>query len=338
MRSGAGYKSEKRLNLSGFPTVVVTLLVCTACWWIGYYCPIGYPVRSGESASLLWDLVCRNLPAETIYLYVSGFSLLLLGAALLQRFNFLFMISKEKTVLPFLLFLLLNSANPDFYPIRPVSLGIFLLLFAMFELFSSYQNPKTSPMFNMTVYLSAGSLLWPYFLWLIPVFWIGMYQFRILNARTLAASLLGLFTVFWFVLGWCVWKHDYAVILNIFHCLVDFRIVFLQESGLSIWLAPLCVFLLMLALSIHVLFIEQENTIRIRHFLSFLFIFGIIIFILSLLYAPNFADFLCVFSIPVSIILSYFFSGKYGIITFLLYLLLTIVLITSFLISVWNFL
>jgi hypothetical protein len=267
-----------------------------------------------------------------------GFSLLFLGAALLQRFNYLFVINKEKTILPFLLFLLLNSVNSDFFPLRPVSFVLFLFLFAMFELFGSYQNPKaTNRIFNMMVYLSAGSLVWPYLLFLIPVFWIGMYQFRILEVRTFVASLVGLFTTFWLVLGWCVWKHDFALLINFVQCLDDFRIVFVQDVGLSTWLAPLCVFMFIVALFIHVSFIEQENTIRIRHFLSFLFVLGIITFILSLFYAPNFADFLCVFYIPVSIIVSYFFSGKYGIIPFLLYFLLAMLLIVLFIIRIWNF-
>ena len=339
MRSNAGYKKERRLNISGLPNFVLTLLISAACWGIGYYCLIGFPVRSGDGSSVLWDAVCRIFPAEINHLYLTGFLLLCLGAALLQRFNFLFVIIKEKTTLPFLLFLLLNSLNPDFYPVRPVSLALFPLLFAMFELFGSYQNPKAiNRIFNVMVYLSAGSLLWPYLLWFIPVFWIGMYKFRILDFRTFAASLLGLFTTFWFVLGWCVWKHDYAVLLSIFQCIADFRIVFAQESGLIAGLAPLCIFLFMIVISIHVSLHEQENTIRTRNFLSFLLIFGIVSFILSVFYAPNFADFLCVFYLPVSLIVAYFFAGKYGIRTFLLYCLLMVLLIILFLIRVWIFL
>ena len=339
MRNDSRYKRERRLNLSGILNSVIILLTCLICWYIGYYCLIGFPVRSGEGASLVWGAICRILPAESITVYVTGFSLLFLGAALLQRFNFLFVIIKEKTTLPFLVFLLLNSVNPDFHPVRPVSFVLFLLLFAMFELFGSYQNPKAiSRIFNMMVYLSAGSLVWPYLLWFAPVFWVGMYQFRILNVRTFAASLLGLFTIFWFVLGWCVWKHDYAFLLNIFQCITDFRIVFAQESGLITWVAPLCIFLLMIALSIYVTLHEQENTIRTRNYLSFLLISGIFTFILSVFYAPNFADFLCVFYMPVALVVAYFFSGKYGIIPLLLYFLFTMLLIILFFIRVWNFL
>jgi len=338
MRNEAGFKREKRLNLSGLPNIIFTLLICVVCWIVGFYHQMGVPLRSGNGFSLLWETICQILPAGKINLYLIGFCLLCLGAALLQRLNFLFVIIKEKTTLPFLLFLLLNSVNPDFYPLRPVSFVIFPLIFAMFELYSFSQKPKAiSRMFNMMVYLGAGSLVWPYLLLFTPVFWIGMYQFRILSVRTLAASLLGLFTVCWFALGWCVWKHDFGVFANIIQCIADIRIIFAEESWMLEWLAPLCIFFFMIILSIHITLLKQDHTIRARNFISFFMLFGVVSFILSLFYAPNLTDFLCVFYLPASIIAASTFSGKQGIVTFLLYYLLMALLILLLFVRLWNF-
>ena len=339
MRSDAIYKRERRLNLSGLPNISFTLLICASCWMIGYYNSIGYPVQHESGATLLWDVIGRFLPADINHLYLMGFLLLCMGAALIQRFNFLFVIIKEKTTMPFLLFLFLNSVNPDFYPLHPISFAVFLLIATLFELFGSYQNPNAfNKMFNVMVYLSAGSLICPYLLWFIPVFWVGMYKFKILNGRTFAASLLGLFTTCWFVLGWCVWKHDYAVFTNLFHCIIDIRMVITQESWLIEWPAPLCIFFFMIILYIQISILEHENTIRTRHFLSFLLIFGIVAFVLSLFYAPGFDDLLCVFYLPASIIVAYFFSGKYGIVASLLFYLMMALLMILLFIRIWNFL
>ena len=339
MRSDAGYKRERRLTLSGFPNIVFTLLICSACWMTGYNYSIGYPLPGGETTAFLWEAIRRILPAEINYLYLTGFCLLCLGAALLQRFNFIFTIIKAKTTLPFLLFLLLNSTNPDLFPVRPVSFVLFLLMFAIFELFRSYQNPDAvNRMFNMMVYLGTGSLIWPHLLLFIPVFFVGMYIFRIWNVRSLAASLLGLFTVCWFVLGWCIMKHDYAVFINLIQCLSDIRFFITQESWLIERLAPLCTFLLMIIVYIQISILEHENTIRTRHFLSWLLIFGVVAFVLSLVYTSGFDDFLYVFYLSVTFILSYFFSGKYGITTSLFYFLFMILLILVFFIRLWNFL
>ena len=340
MRSEAGYKREKKLNLSGLPTIIFTFLICAACWIIGYYGLTDSPVRSGSGASsLLWDVVCRILPMEIHKHYLIGFFLLCLGAAFLQRFNFLFIIIKEKTTLPFLLFLLLNSVNPDFYPFQPVSLAMFLLLFALFELYGSFQKSNAiGRIFNMMVYLSIGSLLWPYLLLFTPVFWFGMYRFRILSFRTFMASLLGVFTVGWFVLGWCAWKHDWGVFINFAQCIADIRFVFTQESRLLEWLTPFWVLFFMIVVSIHISLLKHENTSRTHHFIFFLLIFGVFSFIVSMFYAPNSANFQCIFYIPASIIVSSAFSGKYGIATFLLFYLFMLLLIVLFFVRIWNFL
>ena len=332
------YQSKKGVSASSLPNVIFTLLICVACWYLGYYYRIGFPVQSNSGTSLLWNFVCTVL-TERKYVYIAGFSLLFLAAASIQRFNFLFVITKGRTILPFLLFLILNSVNPDFYPIHPISIALFLLILAIFELFGSYQNPTvTGRMFNIMVYLCAGSLIWPYLLWFIPIFWIGMYQFRILNTRTVLSSLLGIFTICWFVLGWCVWKHDFGVFTNIFQCISEIELFFLKESWLYEYLTPLCIFLFMIVLSVHISLQEFENTIRTRNFLSFLLILGFLSFMLSLCYISSSVDFICVFYLPVSVISSYLFSEKYGIAANFFYYLLMALLIISLFIRLWNFL
>ena len=339
MQTGSGsYKTKRRWNISTLPNLICTLLLCLVCWYIGYYNSVGFPVRSNSSTSLLWNTVC-GLLTDKDYIYFAGFTLLFLAAALLQRFNFHFVIFQGKTILPFLLFLLLNSVNPDFFPVRPVSIAIFPVFFAVFELFGSYQNPTaTGRMFNMMFYLCACSLIWPFVLWFIPVFWIGMYQFRILNVQTFSASLLGFFTFFLFVFGWSIWKHDFVVFENIVQCLLDIHIVFYKGSLPTEWLKPVCFFIFMLALLFHVSSHISESSIRTRHFLSFLFMLGFFSFILSLLYTFAFVDFECVYYLSAAIIASYAFSGKHGIVSFVIYYLIIAVLIIFLLFRLWNFL
>ena len=339
MQTGSGtYKIKKRWSLSTLPNLIFTLLICAIGWYIGYYNSIGLPFGNDSGETVLWNGICGFLTDEK-YAYITGFLLLFLAAALLQRFNFRFVIFRGKTILPFLLFLLLNSVNPDFFPIRPISVALFFLIFALFELYGSYQNPMSiGKMFNMMFFLGVSSLVWPYTLWFLPVFWIGMYQFRILNVRTFLATLLGLFTVFWFVLGWSVLKHEMTIFVNIVQCLSEIRIIFAVES----WLAKLPMFLIcgmfMIVFPIYNSVQESESSTRTRHFLSFLLMFGFFSFFLSLFYASDFVDFECVFYLSASIIASYSFSGKYGIVSFLIYFLLMAVLIVLLFMRLWNFL
>ncbi|MDR0795983.1 MAG: hypothetical protein LBE79_08050 [Tannerella sp.] len=324
------------MSISSLPNMVFTFLVCLMCWYVGYDLRIGFPVTGSDSTSLIWDVFCGFL-TDRNFVYLAGFSLLLLSASFIQRIHFIFMIVQGKTTLPFLLFFLLNSANPDFYPIHPGSIAIFLLIFAIFELFGSYQNPSsTGRIFNLMVSIGVGSLIWPHLLLFIPVFLIGMYQFRILNTRTFFAGILGLLTVFWFVLGWCVWKSDFTVFTNLAQCLSEIHIVFTNESRLSVWLKPLFFFFLMIVLLFHISTQESERTIRTRHFLTFIFMLGFYSFILSLLYAPVFVDFEYLFYLSVSIIASCSLSGN-GIRSYLFYYLLITLLIGAYILKLWIF-
>ena len=338
MNRGIGiYKRKKTVN-SSLPNVIITFLICAACWYIGYNYSIGFPVRSDTGTSLLWRTVCELL-SERNYMYIAGFSLLLLSAALVQRLNFLHVITQGKTTLPFLFFLLLNSINPDFFPVRPISVVFFLLLVALLELFGAYQNPAaTGRIFKVMFCLALMSLVWPYSLWFVPFFWVGMYQFRILNVRTFAASLLGLFTVFWFVLGWCVWKQDFAVFVNLAQCVTDFQLFFVKESWSSNWPSLLPVFCLTLFMSIHISLRELESNQKSRHFLSFLLLIGFVSFLLSLLYISDFVDFICIFHLPVSLVAAHFFFDKYGFKSFLFYYLFVALLVILFFVRIWNIL
>ena len=223
---------------------------------------------------------------------------------------------------------------------RSISFAIFLMIFALFELYGSYQNPTSiGRMFNMMFYLCVGSFVWPYILWFIPVFWVGMYQFRILNVRTFSATLLGIFTVFWFVLGWSILKHDMVIFIHIAQCFSDIHLVFVDEALFAKLPMYLLLFgLCMIILPVYISLYESENVIRTRHFISFLFMLGLSSFLLSLLYAPVFVNFECVFYLSVSIIASYAFSGKHEIVSYSVYYLVVAALIIFLFIRLWNIL
>ena len=133
------------------------------------------------------------------------------------------MLIREKTLLPFLFYALLTSTNPDFFPLKSTSVGVFL-----FDIgpLSSYlpliMTPDcTDKAYNASLIISIGSLLWIHILWFLPLFWLGMYNFRTLNIRTFVASLFGILTVYWFVFGWCVWEWDFTAFTISFHLLIQ---------------------------------------------------------------------------------------------------------------------
>jgi hypothetical protein len=276
-------------------------------WVVGYIHSAGFPAQSDAPATPLWEMVCRALSDKTVT-YLTGLLLLLGGAFLTHRVNYALAITRERTWMPFFLYLFLISTNPDYFPLKSTSLGIFCLVWAIYQLFSSYHDGgAVEKMFNAFFFIGAGSLLWIHILWFFPIFWWGMYDFKILNRRTLLASLTGAGVIYWFRWGWCAWRHDYAPLADSFSLLKADIFNFAGNYPIIEWARVLFVGGLALIATVNILMHEHDDNLRTRQFLSFLVVFTVASFILSLLYEQSSNEFLGITCMPVSILSAHYF-------------------------------
>ncbi|MDR1938634.1 MAG: hypothetical protein LBQ73_09105 [Tannerellaceae bacterium] len=296
------------------PLNYILLLGTSFFFWVaGYMDSVGYPVYSEVSATPLWDLVCRMLPNKTVT-YLIGLLLTVGGAFLIHRANYMLVIIREKTLLPFLLYVLLISTNPNFFPLNSTSLGIFCLILAFYQLLTSYHDSGAiRKTFNAAFFIGVGSLLWVHILWFFPIFWWGMYNFKVLNLRTFLASIAGVGVVYWFLLGWCVWQHDFTPFSVPFASLLkaglpdDFG-----SSRLIDWIHILYVAFLTAIAIVNIMLHEHDDTLRTRRFLSFLVMLSAASLCLFLLYRQLSDEFLDVACMPVSILVAHFFTVEKG--------------------------
>ena len=169
--------------------MLLTIMVCMLCWITGYFFSIGFPLSVYSSVLPLWGLLYKFFSNDLI-VYPAGFLLIVLIAFVMQRICDRDMLTPERTRLPFLLFILLVSTNSALLPFNEVSIVILCLAFMIHELSVSYQSPEaTGKFFNAGVFVGVSGLLVPQVLWVIPLLWIGMYQFRSLSLKSFAASL-----------------------------------------------------------------------------------------------------------------------------------------------------
>ena len=195
-------KYSRRFDFSAPPTFVPVLLACIACWVVSYLYSVGYPVYGEVSATPLWNTICQTFPGKE-FTYIIGLAFMFGGAFLLHRANYVLVLIREKTMLPFLFYVLFISTNPDFFPLKSTSVGVFCLILAIYHLFTTYHDPEArEKAYSAALLIGIGSLLWVHLLWFLPLFWLGMYNFRSLTSRTFIATKLGVATVYWFLLGW----------------------------------------------------------------------------------------------------------------------------------------
>lgn len=300
--------NNRRYTITTPLTYTYMLLGCICCWILEYIQSAGYPIYSEAYSTPLWNAVCQAIPNKAAA-YLIGIVVMTGGAFLLHRANYILMLIREKTLLPFLLYLLLISCNPDFIPLKSASMGVFCLVLAIYQLFTSYHDETASKaIYNATLILGAGSLLWIHLLWFVPVFWYGMYCFRSLSARTFIASLLGVLTVYWLLLGWCVWQGNYTAFTVPFQSLFKIRLLQISPDYLINAMGIIYLIILLLTASINIFTHEYEDNLRTRQYLYFLMTLAIWSFALFFFYEQSSKELLETVCMPAAILLGHFFT------------------------------
>lgn len=319
------------------PLVLVGISLVSLCSWIfGYLFSIGFPVYGEVNAAPLWNTFCLALTRkETAYLI--GLLLMLGGAFLLQRANYALNLIRGRSFLPFFMNMFLISTNPNFFPINSASFGVFFLIVAICLLMASYHDQDArSAAYNTSLAISIGSLLWVHILWFIPLFWHGMYRFRTLTIRTFVASVLGIATVYWFMLGWSVWTKNFSV-FEVFPSLFKVQLFsfghadWINQVG-TIWYVALIILAI-----VNIISHDTDDNQRTRQYLYHLILFTVWAFVLAFLFSQSIDEFLQVACIPASILIAHFFTlSPYRFARWLLYL--TFVIFTFLLVlRLWNF-
>ncbi|WP_085537464.1 hypothetical protein [Massilibacteroides vaginae] len=311
--------------------------VSLGSWLIGYLFSIGFPVYGGVSAAPFWNMFCQILTIKEIT-YLMGFLLMLGGAFLLQKSNYELGLIREKTLLPLFLNLFLISTNLNFFPLNPASFGVFFLIVAICNLFMGYHNEDArGTAYNSTLIVSLGSLLWIHILWFIPLLWHGMFRFRMLTIRTFLASLMGLATIYWFLLGWCVWTHDFSP-FSIFPSLFKIQLLSLGYTDWVNWVGILWVVIITLIAVVNIISHDSDDIQRTRQYLYHLILFGFWSLSLAVLFAQSANEFLQVACIPSSLLTAHFFTlVRHRFVRWLLYFtFILFVALLSF--RLWNFL
>lgn len=260
----------------------------------------------------LWNLLIECIPDKGTVYFIGIVLLCLAGFITFLCANLFLNVIRDNTKMIFALFLLLYSTIPDFDPVRPVFVATLFFFLALHELFRSYQDmlyPGKS--FNIMFYLCLGSMLWIHLLWLIPLFWIGMHQFRVIHVRNFIASFLGIFTFFVFVWAWCLWRHDFSFFTEAGQRLVHFDFVLTGRPLPGPRIVTLvAVSLSVVAVALNFTVRPSEHSVRIRQFLSYLWISQIYLFVLLFVFGQYFQDFLFLFCIPTAILLANLFADK----------------------------
>ena len=331
------YKAKKKKTLSDKTSVLLTISVCLICWITGYFHSVGFPLVKDSAVLPLWEMIC-NVLNNKMFVYITGLLLMIMPAFIIQRINDVEMLIRERTRLPFMIFILLASTNAGLIPVKEVSVVLICLVFMIYELFNSYQLPEsTGRFFNAGLLIGFAGMFMPQVLWYIPLLWIGMYQFRSLSYKSFFASLIGVLIVYWFVLAWCVWYHDFSIFESLYSYLAGFDI--LSNTALLQYyrIGFAFVVTLLIAASFFIKMDAFNNSVRVRQMLSFLLNMSAWTLILLFLYSKSTDSFMAILYLPVSVVIAYFIENIRYRFRFVLYYSMFALLFSLYIMQEWNY-
>jgi hypothetical protein len=330
------YSHSKGLDLSQGFIFTPVLLLCLVCWIAGYLGSSGYPIYGTVSSTILWNKFCVWIPNKEVA-YSIGATLTIGGALLLSRANYALALIREKTNLPLLIYLLLISTNTYFFPLNPISLGVFCLILAIYQLFQTYHNPYDRDLpLNCGLLIGVGSIFWIYLLWFLPIIWLGMYMFRSMTFRNFLATLIGVSVFYWCMFVWCLWNHDFSPFVVTFSGMTKISPVSFNGADTLEWVSVSVGFIFTAIGAFNIMMNDIEDSLRSRQYLYFLISMAVWSFVFSMLFRSETEEFLETACIPASIIMAHFFTVTKGRIRNILFFSMIVMLIAFFFIQIWN--
>jgi len=328
---------KRKRTFSDWPVMLVTFSISLLCWIACYIESSGFPLTANDTILPLWKKLCMLMTNKAIA-YSCGILFMILIAYVIQRISDIEMLIRERTRLVFIIFVLLTSTNVGMLPFKESMIVLLCLVFMIYELFNAYQLPEaTGKLFNTGVLIGISGLFLPQTLWFMPLVWLGIYQFLSLSYRNFLASLIGMLTIYWFVLAWCVWTNDFSMFSALFSSLTDFNFLSIFLSFRYYQLGFIGIVLLMIVAFFHIKRDAINNRVRVRQMLSFLLNMSVWSLVLICLYGGDTDSFLAIFFLPVSVLIAYFFENMGYRFRFMLYYFILALTAVSFIIRIWSY-
>jgi hypothetical protein len=155
------------------------------------------PVNNGPANGYLWKPVSFLFGDQLVSL-ISG-SVFTVGLAILSaHINTAYVFIRRKTILAPAVIILLFSGHPQLILMSDEYIGVLFMLVIISVLFGAYNSNTGKQIFAFKVsfILALGSLFTPVLLIYLPVLWIALGMMRCFNFKSLLASFLGIFVLY----------------------------------------------------------------------------------------------------------------------------------------------
>ena len=313
-------------------TVALSLLVMVSLILVrALLYPQSVPVK--PDFGLFSNILTPLIPDQYFRIGIEG-CFLILFAFLLNHADTRFSIIRNRTSLPFFITGLLLTTNNQFLGNWSESASTLAIILAISSLFESYQQIRAEKQaFDISILLSISSLFWIKTVYLLPVFWIGMYMMKTLNFRSFLASLIGIITPYWFAFFYFAYSDNYTPLLNYFESAIHFNLFSYTEIALYNWIHMGITLIASIFAIGHSMFSSFNDKIRSQSYLNFLFLMLISTYVLIIVDFTNCGSIIYLNYLVSAFLISHLFASVRGRFSSFLF---QAMLLTYILIYIWS--
>lgn len=302
--------SIKQFIVPSIPLASLLVLSFVGLWFSAY---LGARLTSPvvQNTNILNGIEALLAP-NSLLANLIGISFTLLNAFLLAQINNRFTIIRTRTFLPIFVFLMLLSSWNETHTAIGTHFALTLIMLALFYILSMSRDKKSSEQaFMGSLLLSASSLIFNPYIFIIPVCWIGFMIFQSFSLRTFLASILGTLAP-WvlFISGKYVFQNE----LNLNQIFLIQPSIDFSFSTISLpTLIYLGAFIFISIISIIGLYsLSNGDAIHTRNKLNFLVLLFISLSVLSFIFRHEFILFLPLIAVVFSLIFAHPFTLKHN--------------------------
>jgi hypothetical protein len=216
---------------------------------------------------------------------------------------------QQRTLLPTFFYLLFTGTDSLFFDHWMA--GISLLLFVLCQVIlmrSAFHPLSQNNMLNISFVLILGSLYWPPFWLLFPVFWYGMAWFRILNLKNWLAGVMGIVIVLFFLFAWGVYRDEWTVfdrVLPVWKSGLDFQ---LYAPDLCEWVRIGGLLLLFLLIGVRIFVANISEKVVTVKILRYFYVLALLLAVFLLVQGRWAAEAWLILYFPLSLLSAHYFT------------------------------
>lgn len=257
----------------------------------------------------LYKFVTDFIPAHSFAGTLLTFGLVILQGYLLVRLNTRFIFINNRTYLPVLFFIMITASIPELQRLNPVIFSGFFMVLALEKIFDSYGNSGVDyNIFLASFYLSVGALFYPFLIFFMFTVWISLGLLRPFKWREWLFTIIGFLLPVFFIFSFYYLVHDQPLrLIADIKAVIDFKYHAPDYQIPSVIFLAIILFLIIMASQFILIVYPNKKIISRKAYSVFLWLFLNTILVYLLINKAS-VELLFIGAIPVSFLISHYFT------------------------------